>query len=80
MKIYILYNDFEFSIERVSCDSELIIGYRKAFNGETDGHEHYGPYATIEMEIEHITKDWLREAQLENWHIEIRTAYWKNKF
>ena len=48
MKVYILYNDFEFKIEQVSCDGKKMQKVARDYN-EPDNS---GPYAVIAMELE----------------------------
>ena len=50
MQIYILYNDFDYVIERASCDSQKLQEIAKAYNGEED----LGPYYVIPIELEDV--------------------------
>lgn len=50
MQIYILYNDFDYAIERASCDSQKLQEIAKAYNGEED----LGPYYVIPIELEDV--------------------------
>ena len=52
MQIYILYNDFDYLIERASCDGQKMREMADAYNGEFD----LGPYCVIPIELEDVTQ------------------------
>jgi hypothetical protein len=48
MKIFILYNDFDYVIERASCNGARMQALADEFNGVGD----LGPYVVIPIELE----------------------------
>jgi hypothetical protein len=48
MEIYILYNDFDYRVERASCDGKKLQEMADAYNGE----DNLGPYCVISLELE----------------------------
>ena len=50
MQIFILYNDFDYVIERASCDGQKMEEMAEAYNGPGD----LGPYCVITIELEDI--------------------------
>ena len=51
MQIFILYNDFDYIIERASCDGQKITELAEAMNGPGD----LGPYCVIPIELEDMS-------------------------
>ena len=47
MKVHILFNDFEFRIEQVSCNGKKMQEIADAYNGPEGG----SPYTVIDMEL-----------------------------